>query len=106
MTCLQNLLQLSLLLHRQTRGELDVAHNHEVAPHTRILAVWHAEARERFLGARLCRTGFLELDLLAVNGSDCSSPAGQSFLEFESDCVENIVAVASIEDMWFLFCVS
>ena len=96
----QNILELPLLLGSQGSGELDVVGDDEVPSLVRLLAERHAQVGIAIRAAGLRGAGFVDVDLLAVDGGHCASPARESFLQLEVQLQADIVSVAG-ED-WML----
>lgn len=50
----------------------------------------------------MCRASFLDVELLAVDGSDSAPPAAECLLEVQIDSVDEIVAFTGIQGVRFL----
>ena len=98
---LQNLLKSSPLLSSQRRRELHVVSNDEVSTSTVLLR--HTKLWVRILGARLCGSCTVDVEVLAIDGCDCALPSGQCLLELQVDRQHDVVAFAGEEGMFFLF---
>jgi hypothetical protein len=101
---LQNLLQLLLLLRREVSWEIDLISNDKITSPT--LLHRHSEVWIYILRARLRWAGFLDADVLVIDGLHGTFPAGQRFLQVELDFADDVVIVASEDGMFFLLCVS
>lgn len=99
---LQNLPKFLLLLGGQARREVDFVLDDEVAALAFLLGDGHAEAGISVFAAWLRRAGFVEVDLLAVDGRDGSPPTREGFLQIQSDGVNEVVILALEKRMRFL----
>lgn len=78
-TYLQNILQFGFLRSRQCSRESHIISNDEITPGIRFLAKWHAEIGVAVFASWLCGTGFVDVDLAAVDGGYGSLPACECF---------------------------
>lgn len=102
----QDLLQLPLLLKSQGRREFNIIRDDEFSSFRWLLGKWHAPTWIVVFGTWLCGTGFLDLDLLAVDGGYGSLPACECLFEIEVYGLVDIVAFAGVEGVFFLGYVS
>ena len=97
----QNLAELLLLCRREAVREVDLVSDDKVTSLARLLRDGHAKTGIPLFSPGLGRTGFVQVQLLALDGCDGPLPTRQSLLEVESDGMYNVVVLALEE--WVLF---
>lgn len=97
---LQNLLQLTPLLLSKRRRELYAIPNNKVSSSTTLLR--HAKFRIRVLRSGLCWPSLINDKVLAIYGCDCTFPSSQRLFELEVDGLNDVVALACEEWVFFL----
>lgn len=101
-SCSQNLLELALLLRIQTCRELDLDADNEVASFVWFLALGHAQVGVAVFVSWRCGTAGADANLLAIDCLDGSGPAGQGFFQCDVDVVDDVVAFALVQGVFFL----
>jgi hypothetical protein len=74
----------------------------EVAPFVWLLALWHAQVGVAVSEGGWCGAARADADLLAVDGLYGSRPTGQGLFQCDLDVVDDVVAFAFVEWMFFL----
>jgi hypothetical protein len=74
----------------------------KIASFVGLLALGHTQVGVAISEGWWCGTARADTDLLAIDGLDGSRPAGQGLLQCDLDVVDDVVAFAFVERMFFL----